>query len=53
MNIYDISKAERELNWHPRFSSLEKMLTDYKREWVAKEYHNYHFIRENDRPATL
>jgi UDP-glucose 4-epimerase len=51
--VYDISKAARELNWHPDFSSLEKMLVDYKREWIAKEYHNYHFIRENDRPATL
>lgn len=51
--IYDISKAERELNWAPKFSDITDMLKDYRTEWEKKEYHNYHVIRESDKPATL
>ena len=51
--VYDISKAERELLWRPTYVTLEQMYIDYKREWLSKKYHNYHMIREEQRPATL
>lgn len=51
--IYDISKAKRELNWCPQFISLIDMLSDYRKEWISKKYHNYHYIKEEDRPASL
>lgn len=51
--IYDISKAERELKWKPRFTSLRDVYEDYKKEWEKKEYHNYHNILEDQRPLTF
>lgn len=51
--IYDISKAQKELNWTPKYSDLVTMLEDYKIEWERKEYHNYRMINESDRPRTL
>ena len=51
--IYDISKAEKELDWKPQYADLLTMLRDYRREWESKKYHNYHYIKEVDRPATL
>lgn len=51
--IYDISRAEKYLNWKPRYTDLTEMLEDYKKEWLSKEYHNFHKINEADRPATL
>lgn len=51
--VYDIDKARKELNWEPEYSNLTDMLEDYKKEWESKEYHNYHYIREEDRPVTL
>ncbi len=51
--IYDISKAMKALNWKPEYTDLKKMYTDYKKEWLTKEYHNYHHINEADRPETL
>ena len=51
--VYDITKAENELNWKPVYDDMYKMYTDYKREWISKEYHNFHEINEEDRPKTL
>ena len=51
--IYDISKAERELGWKPEYSDIYAMYRDYKKEWESKRYHNYHYIVEGQRPATL
>lgn len=51
--IYDISKAKRELKWEPIYNDLYKMYEDYKKEWISKEYHNFHKINESDRPKTL
>lgn len=51
--VYDISKAKRDMNWEPKYSKLVDMFTDYKKEWESKEYHNYHFINEEDRPMTV
>ncbi len=51
--IYDISKAERELGWKPEYTDLIKMLEDYRKEWLSKKYHNYHYIKEGEGPASL
>lgn len=51
--IYDISRAKKDLDWEPKYVDLIEMFKDYKLEWEKKEYHNYHLIRECDRPATL
>lgn len=51
--VYDISKIKSELNWTPKYSSLEDMLEDYKAEWTTKRYHNYHFIKPEDKPLNF
>ena len=51
--VYDISKAERELNWKPKYSNLHDMYVDYKKEWETKRYHNYHKILDDQRPDTF
>lgn len=51
--IYDISKAKRDLNWEPEYTDLVKLYKDYRDEWISKKYHNYHYILEDQRPATL
>jgi len=51
--VYDISKAERELAWKPKFIDIVKIYEDYKKEWLAKTNHNYHYIKEGQKPATL
>ena len=51
--LYDISKAKAELHWEPAFTDLRALYTDYKAEWQSKRFRNYHFIRPEDRPATL
>ena len=47
--IYDISKAKRELGWAPKFTSLYDLYDDYKKEWKAKKFHNYHFVLEDQK----
>lgn len=51
--IYDISKAGRILGWKPQYTNLFDMLCDYRKEWEQKKYHNYHFIKEGEGPASL
>lgn len=51
--VYDISKAKRELGWSPHFTNMVELYSDYKKEWESKRFHNYHFIKENDKPLTL
>lgn len=51
--VYDISKAKKDLNWEPQFTDMVNMYTDYKKEWEKKTYHNYHYIIEEQRPATV
>lgn len=51
--LYDISKARAQLHWKPAFTDLHALYADYKAEWQSKRFHNYHFIRPEDRPATL
>ena len=51
--IYDISKAKNELHWEPEYTDMVKLYQDYRKEWLIKKYHNYHYIMEDQRPATL
>lgn len=51
--IYNISRAKEMLGWKPKYTNLTEMYQDYRREWSRKKYHNYHIIREDQRPATL
>ena len=51
--VYSIDKAKEELGWEPAYADLKTAYLDYKKEWESKKYHNYHFILESDKPATL
>lgn len=51
--LYGIDKAKKELGWEPAYSDLRVMYEDYKKEWLSKEYHNYHFIKQGQEPKTL
>ena len=51
--IYSIEKAKKELKWEPKYTDLEDMLVDYKYEWERKLYHNYHYFKAGQEPATL
>ncbi len=50
--VYDIEDTKRDMNWAPQYS-LHDMLVDYKRELATREYHHYHHIKEEQRPATM
>lgn len=50
--VYSIEKAKRDLQWQPQYS-YKLMLEDYKREQENGLYHHYHYIKEDQRPATL
>lgn len=51
--VYCIEKAKKDLGYEPEYSNLKTMMEDYKKEWIIKEYHNYHYINEDERPASL
>ena len=51
--VYNVKKAEKELGWTPKYTNLKYMLEDYRREWESKKYHNYHYIKEGEGPASL
>lgn len=51
--LYSIAKAKVDLDWSPQYADLRKMLEDYKKEWLSKEYHNYHFIKQGQEPKSL
>ena len=52
-DVYGMKKEKKEMNWEPKYAELEDMLQDYKKEWETKEYHNFHQIKEEERPATF
>lgn len=51
--VYSVEKIARDMGWKPQYVDLVDMLTDYKKEWMSKEYHNFHYIKEEDRPLTV
>ena len=51
--VFDISKTKRDLGWEPKYTDIMDMFKDYFEEWKSKKYHNYHYIREGEGPASL
>ncbi len=51
--LYSITKAEHELNWRPQYTDLHDMYEDYKKEWLKKTFHNYHYFAPGQAPETL
>lgn len=51
--LYSVEKAKKDLGWSPAYSDLKVMYEDYKKEWISKEYHNYHYIKQGQEPKTL
>jgi UDP-glucose 4-epimerase len=51
--VYDIKKAKDILGWEPEYTDLVEMYKDYRKEWETKKYHNYHYIKEGQGPASL
>lgn len=51
--IYSIEKAKKELKWEPKYTDIVTLYSDYKKEWETKKYHNYHYIKDTDKPLTL
>lgn len=51
--VYSVEKIKKEMGWAPEYTDLVTMFKDYKKEWETKEYHNFHYIKEEDRPLTV
>ena len=51
--VYDISRAKRDLDWEPKYVSYTEMLQDYRQEQIEQIYHHYHYIKPEQRPATI
>lgn len=51
--LYSIDKAKRELGWVPMYADMQVMYEDYKKEWLSKEFHNFHYIKSGQEPKTL
>ena len=51
--LYSIDKAKKELGWEPAYADMKTMYEDYKKEWLSKEYHNYHYIKPGQEPKSL
>lgn len=50
---YDITKAKKELGWIPKYTTLDSIYNDYKKEWISKKFSNYHKINLKDKPLTF
>ena len=50
--VYDISRAKQDLQWEPKYNYIE-MLKDYRQEQEKRTYHHYHYIKPEQRPATV
>lgn len=51
--LYSIDKIKREIGWTPVYTDLHMMYEDYKKEWKAQTFHNYHYIKPEDKPITF
>ncbi len=47
---YGIDKIRREIGWEPAYADLDKLYADYRSEWERKVFHNYHYIKPEDKP---
>lgn len=48
---YSIEKIRRELGWEPAYADLDRLYADYRAEWQEKTFHNYHWIKPEDKPV--
>lgn len=48
---YSIEKIRRDMGWSPKYTDLEVMYADYRREWEQRLYKSYHFIKPEDKPT--
>ena len=51
--LYSIEKIKNDIGWEPIYADMRVMYEDYKKEWISKEYHNYHYIKPGQEPAIL
>ncbi len=47
---YSIEKIRRDIGWTPAYADLDRLYADYRAEWERKVFHNYHFIKPEDKP---
>ena len=50
-SCYSIEKIKRDMGWVPQYADLDKLYADYRTEWQRKTFHNYHFIKPEDKPV--
>ncbi|MEG1525537.1 MAG: NAD(P)-dependent oxidoreductase [Clostridia bacterium] len=50
---YSIAKMKQDMNWTPTYTDLGKLYADYKQEWQKKTFHNYHYIKPQDKPISF
>ena len=48
---YSIEKIRRDMGWEPQYTDLGKLYADYRGEWQRKVFHNYHYIKPEDKPV--
>ena len=47
---YSIEKIKHDMGWVPQYADLDKLYADYRTEWQRKVFHNYHYIKPQDKP---
>ena len=50
---YSIEKIRRDMGWVPKYADLDVLYADYRKEWEAKRFHNYYYIRPEDKPLSF
>ena len=51
--VYSIEKIKQDMGWEPKYSDIVEFYKDYKKEWERKVYHNYHYVKPEDKPLTF
>ncbi len=51
--LYSIDKIRRDMGWTPQYADLDKLYADYRDEWTHKVFHNYHYIKPEDKPISF
>ncbi len=48
---YSIEKIKKDMGWTPAYVDLDTLYADYRSEWQKKTFHNYHYIKPEDKPV--
>ncbi len=51
--VYSIEKIKQDMGWEPKYSDIVEFYKDYQKEWERKVYHNYHYVKPEDKPLTF